>query len=106
MLAGAGFLSGTSRQQEGPMKESYSIDSLIFTIRGHKVLLDADLAQLYGVSTKRFNEAFKRNRQRFPDEFAFQLTTVEFKNLRSQIATSSLQPIDNKKDIIFTQLLK
>ena len=81
------------------MKESHSIDSLIFTIRGHKVLLDADLARLYGVSTKRFNEAFKRNRQRFPEEFAFQLTAVEFKNLRSQFATSSLQHIELKQEM-------
>src|SRR3970282_2196591 len=81
------------------MKESHSIDSLIFTIRGHKVLLDADLARLYGVSTKRFNEAFKRNRQRFPEEFAFQRTAVEFKNLRAQFATSSLQHIELKQEI-------
>ena len=83
---------------EGPMKQAKSIDSLIFTIRGQKVLLDADLAQLYGVTTKRFNEAFKRNRQRFPDDFAFQLTASEFANLRSQIATSSSQDIDFKEN--------
>ena len=69
------------------MKQSKSIDSLIFTIRGQKILLDTDLASLYAVTTKRFNEAFKCNRQRFPDDFAFQLTAVEFANLRSQIAT-------------------
>lgn len=66
-----------------------SLEPLIFTIRGHRVILDADLARLYGATTKRFNEAFKRNRQRFPDDFAFQLTAKEFANLRSQIATSS-----------------
>lgn len=60
-----------------------------FTIRGHPVVLDTDLARLYGVPTKRFNEAFKRNRHRFPDDFAFQLTPEEAENLRSQIATSS-----------------
>lgn len=60
-----------------------------FTIRGHPVVLDTDLARLYGASTKRFNEAFKRNRHRFPDDFAFQLTREEAENLRSQIATSS-----------------
>lgn len=68
-----------------------SLEPLILVIREHRVILDADLARLYGVTTKRFNEAFKRNRQRFPDDFAFQLTTAEFNNLRSQIATSSLQ---------------
>ena len=81
------------------MQESHNIDSLIFTIRGHKVLLDADLAQLYGVTTSRFNEAFKRNRQRFPEDFAFQLTAAEFNNLRSQIVTTSSQRADNKEEI-------
>ena len=81
------------------MKESHSIDSLIFTIRGHKVLLDADLARLYGVTTSRFNEAFKRNRQRFPEDFAFQLTAAEVNDLRSQIAISSSQHIELKDEI-------
>jgi len=70
------------------------LEPLIFAIRGRRVLLDADLARLYGVNTKRFNEAFKRNRHRFPDDFAFQLTAAEFDNLRSQFAISSLQPTD------------
>ena len=60
------------------------LEPLILTIRNQRVILDADLAKLYGVPTKRFNEAFKRNQQRFPDDFAFQLTAVEFTNLRSQ----------------------
>ncbi len=64
-------------------------EPLILTIRGRRVLLDADLARLYGVHTKRFNEAFGRNRHRFPDDFAFQVSTEEFANLRSQFATSS-----------------
>ncbi|HWA25792.1 MAG TPA: ORF6N domain-containing protein [Lacunisphaera sp.] len=68
----------------------------IFTIRGHRVIIDTDLARLYGVSTKRFNEAFKRNRHRFPEDFAFQLTREEALNLRSQIATSSLDVTDNQ----------
>jgi hypothetical protein len=61
---------------------------LVFIIREQRVILDADLARLYGATTKRFNEAFKRNRRRFPDDFAFQLTAEEFADLRSQIATS------------------
>ena len=65
------------------------LEPLIFPIRGRRVMLDADLARLYGVTTKRFNEAFKRNRQRFPEDFAFQLTSAEFAGLRSQSATSS-----------------
>ena len=64
------------------------LEPLIFRVRGHRVVLDADLARLYGVSTKRFNEGFKRNRHRFPADFAFQVTAAEFQNLRSQIATS------------------
>ncbi len=74
------------------------IERIILLIRGQKVILDADLARLYGVTTKRFNEAFKRNRHRFPGDFAFQLTAVEFANLRSQFATSSPQLVDSLKD--------
>jgi hypothetical protein len=61
-------------------------------------MLDADLAHLYGVGTKRFNEAFKRNSRRFPVDFAFQLTAVEFSDLRSQIAISSAQRADQKSE--------
>ena len=65
------------------------IEPLIRTIRGQQVLLDSDLAILYGVETKRLNEQVKRNIERFPDDFMFQLTKVELINLKSQIATSS-----------------
>lgn len=71
-----------------------SIEPLILQIRGRRAVLDANLARLYGVPTGRFNEAFKRNRRRFPEEFAFQLTPVEFANLRSQIVISSSQAAD------------
>ncbi len=54
-------------------------------------MLDSDLAMIYGVTTKRLNEQLKRNRLRFPPDFAFQLTVQEFRNLKSQIATSSLR---------------
>ena len=70
------------------------IDPLIVRVRGHRVILDADSAKLYGVSTKRFNEAFKRNRERFPADFAFQLTPAEFANLKSQFVISRSQPTD------------
>ena len=61
----------------------------IYLIRGEKVMLDSDLAQLYGVETRRLNEQVKRNIERFPEDFMFQLTTLEFKNLKSQFAISS-----------------
>jgi hypothetical protein len=64
------------------------IDGMIHTIRGVRVMLDRDLAQIYGVPTFRFNEAIKRNRHRFPPDFMFQLTRAEFDSLRSQIAMS------------------
>jgi len=65
------------------------IESRILLIRGHKVMLDADLAELYGVTTKRLNEQVKRNRERFPADFMFQLSVEETENLRSQIAASN-----------------
>jgi hypothetical protein len=65
------------------------IQSRIFEIRGHQVMLDFHLAELYGVETKRLKEAVKRNIHRFPKDFMFQLNNKEFTNLRSQIATSS-----------------
>jgi hypothetical protein len=63
------------------------VASLIHVVRGQNVLLDADLAVLYGVSTKRLNEAVRRNLRRFPDDFMFQMTREESLVLRSQIAT-------------------
>ena len=68
------------------------IESEIFLVRGQKVMLDADLAELYGVETKRLNEQVRRNSERFPEDFMFQLTIEEFANLRSQIATSNNSP--------------
>ncbi|HOO44770.1 MAG TPA: ORF6N domain-containing protein [Deltaproteobacteria bacterium] len=65
------------------------IERRIYSIRGHKVLLDLDIAELYGVETKVFTQAVKRNRNRFPDDFMFQLTREEYEILRSQIVTSS-----------------
>ncbi|MFM7619208.1 MAG: ORF6N domain-containing protein [Bacteroidota bacterium] len=65
------------------------IDSRIFTIRGMQVMLDSDLAKLYNVETKVLNQAVKRNLERFPESFRFQLTEFEMQILRSQIVTSS-----------------
>ncbi|MBD5267871.1 MAG: ORF6N domain-containing protein [Bacteroides sp.] len=66
-----------------------SIENLIHIIRGQQTMLDSDLARLYGVETKRLNEQVKRNIERFPADFMFQLTKEEADDLRSQIATSS-----------------
>jgi hypothetical protein len=65
------------------------IESKIYSIRGHKVMLDNDLAEMYGVETKRLKEQVRRNIERFPEDFMFELAEEEFGNLRSQIATSS-----------------
>lgn len=61
----------------------------VLVVRNQKVMIDADLAALYGVETKRLNEQVRRNAGRFPDDFVFQVTQAEFENLRSQFATSS-----------------
>jgi phage regulator Rha-like protein len=68
---------------------SERIASRIYLIRGEKVMLDADLAGLYEVETRALVQAVKRNPDRFPEDFAFQLTQAEFQNLRSQTVTSS-----------------
>jgi hypothetical protein len=60
----------------------------ILVLRGHKVILDADLAKLFGVTTRRINEQVRRNRTRFPSDFLFELTAEEIKNLKSHFATS------------------
>ena len=70
--------------------ENQIIQSRIYTIRGVQVMIDEDLALLYGVESKRLNEQVKRNIERFPEKFRFQLTEAEYENLRSQFATSSL----------------
>lgn len=64
------------------------IEKAILLIRGHKVLLDSNLAELYGVETKNLNKAVQRNLERFPDDFMFQLTADEHAALRFQIGTS------------------
>lgn len=65
------------------------VENLIILLRGQKVIIDSDLAELYGVTAKRLNEQVKRNIKRFPDDFMFQLTKDEFADLKSQFATSS-----------------
>ena len=68
-------------------RKNINIESLIHIVRGEKVMFDSDLAMLYGVTTSRLNEQVKRNINRFPDDFMFQLTKEEWNALRSQIAT-------------------
>lgn len=80
------------------------IERAILFIRGQKVLLDADLAELYGVTTARLNQQVKRNRERFPDDFMFRLTARELKNLMSQFATSSSRWGGRRKlPLVFTE---
>ncbi len=67
-----------------------NIENLIYTIRGQQVMLDSDIALLFEVNTKRLNEQMKRNKTRFPNDFCFQLNSLEFKTLKSQNATSNI----------------
>ena len=73
-------------------KISLNVDSMIHRVRDLRVILDADLARLYGVTTSRFNEAIKRNESRFPADFRFQLHREEVDSLTSQIATAKILP--------------
>lgn len=71
-------------------KEKIVIENIIFEIRGKQVMLDSDLAKLYGVETKRINEAVKNNIDKFPERFSWKLVEEEYINLKSKISTSSL----------------
>ncbi len=79
------------------------IQDKIFLVRGHKVMLSPHLAKLYGVETKVLVQAVKRNRDRFPHDFMFQLTAEEFRNLKSQIVTSSWGGIRRARPYAFTE---
>ncbi|MBE0614203.1 MAG: ORF6N domain-containing protein [Burkholderiales bacterium] len=80
---------GITKQTEAAgLAASTQIARQILIVRGHRVMIDADLAALYGVTTKRFNEQVKRNLARFPADFVFRLSDTEHAALRSQIATS------------------
>lgn len=77
----------------------------IYEVRGQKVMLDFDLAILYGIETKALNQAVKRNLDRFPDDFIFRLTLVEWQSMRSHIVTASEidgKPSQNKRNIKIT----
>ena len=82
------------RAFESPMtspRKMQTVENAIHPVRGQRVMLDSDLAAIYGVTTKGLNQQVRRNETRFPHDFAFQLTAEEFADLRSQIATSSLK---------------
>ncbi len=76
-------------KRETVVYSTVDITTLIIKVRGKRVILDADLARIYGVPTKRLNEQVRRNTERFPPDFAFVLTEQEVTNLKSQFATSS-----------------
>ena len=77
-----------------------NIENLIHVIRGKQVMLDRDLARLYGVEARALNQAVQRNIERFPEDFMFQLSKEEFENLRSQIVTSSEEEILKSQNVI------
>jgi hypothetical protein len=81
------------------------IEQRIFIVRSQRVMLDSDLAKLYGVPTKALNQAVKRHSDRFPEDFAFQLTPQEFTALKSQIVTSKTDPRGGKQKLpwVFTE---
>lgn len=74
------------------------IEAMIFSLRGTQVMLDSDLAVLYGIETRTLNQAVKRNLSRFPEDFMFRLTKTEFENLKSQFVTSSGNNEENNSD--------
>jgi hypothetical protein len=92
-------------RRKKPLGAIEPIESLIHVIRGHKVMMDFDLARLYEIPTKAFNQAVRRNKERFPVDFAFQLSKAELEDWRSQIVTSN--PAARKSlrraPIVFTQ---
>ncbi len=80
------------------------IESKIYLIRGHKVLLDSDLAKLYGVDTRVLNQAVRRNIQRFPNDFMFQLSEIEWNFLKPQLVTSNTGRGGKQKlPLVFTE---
>ena len=90
--------NGDNQQLEVANRDHKSVDikSMIRNIRGQQVMLDFELAMLYGVETKVLNQAVKRNINRFPDDFMFQLTKNELESLRSQFVTSNSR--ENQQD--------
>jgi hypothetical protein len=82
---------------------SIRVERRIRLVRGQKVMLDSDLAELYGVPTKVFNQAVRRNLNRFPADFVFQVNRKEWNDLRSQIVTSSVRGGRRYLPFVFTE---
>ena len=90
-------------QNEFKILDTKTITSKIYTIRGLQVMLDSDLAELYGYEVKKLNQQVKRNIERFPDDFMFQLTNEELSNLRSQFVTANLSTMSRSNPYVFTE---
>ena len=94
-----------AKTNDFPLAITADIRDLIFIIRGQKVMVDRDLAKLYGVETKVLNQAVKRNIERFPADFMFQMNDEEFTNWKSQFVTSnSIKMGLRRKPYVFTEL--
>jgi len=92
-----------TKKEKALIAEAHIFD-IIFVVRGSKVIMDSALAELYGVETRRLNEQVRRNIEKFPEDFMFQLTSDEFQNLKSQIATSSSKWGGRRKlPLVFTE---
>ena len=89
---------GKKRKVEKAIVPVEFIQSKIYIVRGLKVMLDRDLARLYGVETRRLNEQVKRNIKRFPEDFMFQLTKKEFNNWKSQIAMTNSEKMGLRRN--------
>src|SRR5438093_11445497 len=89
--------------QETALTALHSLETKIYFLRGQRVMLDRDLAEIYGVELKRLNEQVRRNGERFPGDFSFQITRQELPILKSQIATSSSYGGSRKLPSVFTE---
>ena len=87
--------SDNNGSDEGSISHQ-NIDSTIYTIRGQRVMIDEDLAKLYGVETKVLNQAVRRNTNRFPEGFMFQLTFAEYANLQSHMKVILMEQLASK----------
>src|SRR3954468_21635099 len=94
---------GAIESQMTSPRQITTVENAIHLMRGQRVMLDSDLASIYGVTTKRLNEQLRRNRARFPLDFAFHVTSKEFTNLKSQFATSSSHGGRRKRPWAFTE---
>ncbi|MGD9874577.1 MAG: ORF6N domain-containing protein [Kiritimatiellia bacterium] len=90
--------TATKKSKAKAMTNARAAEPLIIKVRGQRVILDSDLAEIYGVQTKALNQAVKRNAECFPEDFMFQLAAGEWKNLKSQFATTSIQHVYGLED--------